>query len=105
MSRDILKSETCGLSIPEAELELTSGTLGGRFTTVEGLLKQIHDELEEKVPFINGDSVNNERKVVFQKFMDKLNSVISGEVLPVTLILDDPLDNSYLQNPYAPGKN
>ncbi|CAB4431475.1 unnamed protein product [Rhizophagus irregularis] len=102
MSRDILKSETCGLSIPEAELELTPGTLGGRFTTVEGLLKQIHDELEGKVPFINGDSVNNERKVVFQKFMDKLNSVISGEVLPVTLILDDPLDNSYLQNPYAP---
>ncbi|GBC08465.1 hypothetical protein RclHR1_08130008 [Rhizophagus clarus] len=102
MSRDILKSETCGLSIPEIELEVTPGTLGGRFTTVEGLLKQIHDELEEKVPFISGDSVNNERKVVFQKFMDKLNSVISGEVLPVTLILDDPLANSYLQNPYAP---
>jgi len=105
MSRDILKSETCGLSIPEVELELTPGTLGGRFTTIEGLLKQIHYELGGKFPFINGDSIQIERKVTFQKFMDKLNSVISGEVLPVTLILDDPLANSYLQNPYAPGKN
>jgi zinc finger protein len=105
MSRDILKSETCGLSIPEVELEVTPGTLGGRFTTIEGLLKQIHDELGEKIPFVSGDSVQNEKKVTFQKFMDKLNNVISGKALPVTLILDDPLANSYLQNPYAPGKN
>ena len=104
MSRDILKSETCGLSIPEVELEVTPGTLGGRFTTIEGLLNQIHYELGGKVPFISGDSVQDEKKATFQKFMDKLNKVISGEALPVTLILDDPLGNSYLQNLYAPGK-
>ncbi|CAJ0877491.1 10767_t:CDS:2 [Entrophospora sp. SA101] len=102
MSRDILKSETCGLSIPEIELELLSGTLGGRFTTVEGLLKQIYDQLEGTTPFIRGDSVKDESKRSFGTFINELKKVINCEVLPVTLILDDPLANSYIQNPYAP---
>ncbi|CAG8554098.1 6320_t:CDS:2, partial [Acaulospora colombiana] len=102
LSRDILKSETCGLSIPEVDLELQSGTLGGRFTTVEGLLRQVYDELKEKIPFVSGDGVQNERKTAFENFMKKLDKVINGESFPVHLILDDPLSNSYLQNPYAP---
>ncbi|CAG8672986.1 15582_t:CDS:2 [Acaulospora morrowiae] len=102
LSRDILKSETCGLSIPEVDLELQSGTLGGRFTTVEGLLRQVYDELQNKIPFVSGDSVQKERKATFENFMKKLNKVITGESFPVHLILDDPLSNSYLQNPYAP---
>ncbi|KAG0292989.1 nucleolar zinc-finger protein [Linnemannia gamsii] len=99
MSRDILKSETCGLSIPEIDLELNSGTLGGRFTTVEGLLRQVHDELSSKVPAESEDQP--ERRRVFTKFLDKLEQVISLEIKS-TLILDDPLGNSYLQNLYAP---
>ncbi|KAG0236604.1 nucleolar zinc-finger protein [Mortierella sp. GBA43] len=99
MSRDILKSETCGLSIPEIDLELNSGTLGGRFTTVEGLLRQVHDELSSKVPHEAEDEP--ERRRVFTKFLDKLEQVMSLEIKS-TLILDDPLGNSYLQNPYAP---
>ncbi|CAG8711030.1 14201_t:CDS:2 [Cetraspora pellucida] len=102
LSRDILKSETCSLLIPEIELELRSGTLGGRFTTVEGLLRQVHEELQDKVPFVSGDSVEDERKVTFEKFLTKLNKVITGEALPIHLVLDDPLSNSYLQNLYAP---
>ncbi|KAG0066903.1 nucleolar zinc-finger protein [Linnemannia elongata] len=99
MSRDILKSETCGLSIPEIDLELNSGTLGGRFTTVEGLLRQVHEELSSKVP---AESENQpERRRVFTKFLDKLEQVMSLEIKS-TLILDDPLGNSYLQNLYAP---
>ncbi|CAG8628281.1 9780_t:CDS:2 [Ambispora gerdemannii] len=102
MSRDILKSETCSLAIPEIDLELTTGTLGGRFTTVEGLLRQVSDELQGRVPFGSGDSVQEERHKTFAMFIQKLNKVISGELLPVHLILDDPLANSYLQNLYAP---
>ncbi|CAG8483080.1 6526_t:CDS:2 [Ambispora leptoticha] len=102
LSRDILKSETCNLIIPDIDLELTTGTLGGRFTTIEGLLRQISDELQQRVPFASGDSVKEERRKTFANFIEKLNKVISGEVLPVHLILDDPLANSYLQNLYAP---
>ncbi|CAG8648783.1 24805_t:CDS:2, partial [Gigaspora rosea] len=102
LSRDILKSETCSLLIPEIELELRSGTLGGRFTTVEGLLRQVYEELQEKVPFVSGDGAQQERKASFEKFLTKLNKVITGETLPIHLVLDDPLSNSYLQNLNAP---
>ncbi|KAI7901423.1 ZPR1 zinc-finger domain-containing protein [Cokeromyces recurvatus] len=102
LSRDILKSETCGLSIPEINLELTPGTLGGRFTTVEGLLRQVHDELLERAPFIQGDSGTEESKEKWTKFLNNLMAVAEGKMMPVTLIIDDPLSNSYLQNLYAP---
>ncbi|KAF7726143.1 hypothetical protein EC973_009035 [Apophysomyces ossiformis] len=101
LSRDILKSETCGLSIPEINLELTPGTLGGRFTTVEGLIRQVHQELEERA-FSHGDSATDESRQRWIKFLNDLNEVAEGKRLPVTLIVDDPLSNSYLQNLYAP---
>ncbi|KAI8066764.1 ZPR1 zinc-finger domain-containing protein [Gongronella butleri] len=101
LSRDILKSETCGLSIPEIDLELTPGTLGGRFTTVEGLLRQVHTELEERA-FSHGDSSTAESKEKWESFLKNLDEVAEGKRLGVTLIVDDPLANSYLQNLYAP---
>ncbi|KAH6903980.1 zinc-finger protein zpr1 [Coprinopsis sp. MPI-PUGE-AT-0042] len=99
MSRDILKSETAGLEIPEIDLVLTSGTLGGRFTTVEGILNQIYEELSEKA--LVGDSANPEDRMSFEKFLANLKSVINVEK-PFTIILDDPLANSYIQSLYAP---
>lgn len=102
LSRDILKSETCGLSIPEINLELTQGTLGGRFTTVEGLLRQVHDELRDRAPFIEGDSGTDSGKDRWARFLNNLTQVADGKMMPVTLIIDDPLSNSYLQNLYAP---
>ncbi|ORX46041.1 zf-ZPR1-domain-containing protein [Hesseltinella vesiculosa] len=101
LSRDILKSETCGLSIPEINLELTPGTLGGRFTTVEGLLRQVHTELEGRA-FSHGDSSTEDAKKTWTSFLHNLNEVADGNRLDVTLIVDDPLANSYLQNLYAP---
>ncbi|XP_038861234.1 zinc finger protein ZPR1-like isoform X3 [Salvelinus namaycush] len=43
MSRDLLKSETCSILIPELEFELGMAAVGGKFTTLEGLLKDIKD--------------------------------------------------------------
>ncbi|KAF9035231.1 ZPR1 zinc-finger domain-containing protein [Panaeolus papilionaceus] len=100
LSRDILKSETAGLTIPEIELVLTHGTLGGRFTTVEGILEQVYEELAEKA-FVSGDSSEHEEKKKFEQFLVGLKAVKNAEI-PFTLILDDPLANSYIQNLYAP---
>ena len=33
------------MEIPELELALLEGTLGGRFTTIEGLLTQVKEEV------------------------------------------------------------
>ena len=96
LSRDILKSESCGLEIPEIELVLQAGTLGGRFTTLEGILDQVYEELSAKL-FHDAKSDDG----AFERFLTKLKGVKSAEH-PFTLILDDPLANSYLQNLYAP---
>lgn len=101
LSRDILKSETCKLSIPEIDLELDTGTLGGRFTTLEGLLMQVHNELSSKVSFLEGDSGDVEKHNRFQGLLDQIMSICRAE-LPCTVVIDDPLANSYLQNIYAP---
>ncbi|OCH93704.1 zf-ZPR1-domain-containing protein [Obba rivulosa] len=98
LSRDVLKSETGGLAIPEIDLVLQTGTLGGRFTTLEGILDQIYEELSTKV-FASGDSRN--QNDAFDHFLRKLKAVKNVEH-PFTVILDDPLANSYLQNLYAP---
>ncbi|KAJ7630376.1 zf-ZPR1-domain-containing protein [Roridomyces roridus] len=100
LSRDILKSETAGLEIPEIELVLQHGTLGGRFTTLEGILDQVYEELSEKM-FASGDSSDAEDRKSFESFLGKLKEVKDAS-RPFTLILDDPLANSYVQNLYAP---
>ncbi|KAI0080158.1 zinc-finger protein zpr1 [Panus rudis PR-1116 ss-1] len=96
LSRDILKSESCGLQIPEIDLVLQAGTLGGRFTTLEGILDQIYEELSEKV-FRDSKADDG----AFEKFLEKLKECKNVD-RPFTVILDDPLANSYLQNIYAP---
>lgn len=56
LKRDLFKSETCYVSIPELELELDYGTLDGVYTTVEGLLEKIHHHLGGRNQFIDSDS-------------------------------------------------
>ena len=53
------------MTTPEIDLELTHGTLGGRFTTVEGILDQVYEELSDKV-FASGDSGIEGDKMKFE---------------------------------------
>ena len=48
MARDVLKSETCMVVIPELEMETGSMAVSGKFTTVEGLL----DDLKKMVSLV-----------------------------------------------------
>uniref|UniRef100_A0A673K022 Zinc finger protein 259 n=1 Tax=Sinocyclocheilus rhinocerous TaxID=307959 RepID=A0A673K022_9TELE len=82
MSRDLLKSETCSVLIPELEFELGMAALGGKFTTLEGLLKDIKDLIVSKKPFMCGDSSTADRA-------EKL------ELFGLTI-------HTFLQNVYAP---
>ena len=104
VSRDILKSETCKLSIPEIDLDLETGTLGGRFTTLEGLLMQVHNELGSKVSFLKGDSADIDKHSRLQELLDALLNICQGKLF-CTIIIYDPLSNSYLQNIYAPDED
>ncbi len=59
MNRDCFKSDTCILAIPEVDFAMAAGTLGGVYSTVEGMLDKIIDNLIESNPFGVGDSATN----------------------------------------------
>jgi len=99
MNRNILKSETANVKIPEMKFHVTQGTLGGRFTTLEGLIDGIREDLRCS-PFM-GDSSSKETNVKWTKFLKELEQLMTGKV-PFTIILDDPVGNSFIQNPNAP---
>lgn len=109
LKRDLLKSETCKLFVPQIHLDIQEGTLGGRFTTLEGILKQVYDELYERVFQESYDSMEQDTRNNWLSFFGNLSNVMNGK-LPVgcdkiEVILDDPLANSYLQNIYAPDED
>ncbi|CAK9800509.1 Zinc finger protein ZPR1 [Anthophora quadrimaculata] len=95
-SRDLLKSETCHMQVPELELEIGPATLGGRFTTVEGILMAVKEQLSSSIAF-TGDSSDSETVQRMEEFISQLNEVLEGK-RKVTLILDDPAGNSYIQS-------
>ncbi|OJD13580.1 hypothetical protein AJ78_05973 [Emergomyces pasteurianus Ep9510] len=107
LSRDILKSDTCALMSSELDLSVQPGTLGGRFTTVEGLLTQVRDQLYGQIfetgdeDLAPGDSMQQNDKVIWDRFFSRLDSAIKGE-LKFSITLEDPLANSYVQDLYNP---
>lgn len=78
------------------------------YTTVEGLMQKLYDNLVEANPF--GDSkakhhLNNDgcefsgptpTQVKYQQFLDKLKACGKGQMLPFSLVIDDPLSNSFI---------
>ena len=107
LSRDLLKSENCTLRVPECKVEIAPGTMGGRFTTVEGILTQMRDDLHRDIFDTDrpeeetGDSMSSEKRYEWEDFFTTLDNAISGK-MAFTLILSDPLDNSYIQSLQAP---
>merc|ERR1712002_407192 len=99
LARDVLTSETCSISIPDFGLEVSHYTSGGRFTTIEGLLVYVKEQLGRINPFGLGDSAEKGTKM--KKLIEDLDNVMAGEKF-VSIVLDDPVGNSYLQNTYAP---
>jgi zinc finger protein len=79
------------------------GTLGGRFTTVEGLLTQVRDDLRSSIFDVGdgGDSMESTSKSKWNTFFDQLSKAIEGEV-KFTIVLEDPLASSYVQSFTAP---
>jgi len=101
LNRDVLKSETCAIEIPELEFVMGGACLGGRFTTVEGLMDNMMEEIEKNSIWGTGDAAAPDVESKMQVFKERLLALKSGGER-FTLVLDDPAGNSYLQNVYAP---
>lgn len=103
LARDILKSESCALECPELSLSVNPGTLGGRFTTVEGLLTQVRNDLHQHIFNVGenenntSDSLSSETIITWTNFFHQLDEAINGK-RKFTVVLTDPLGSSYVQN-------
>ncbi|CAL1284869.1 unnamed protein product [Larinioides sclopetarius] len=104
LSRDVLKSDTCKISVKEIELEVGCCAFGSRYSTVEGIFSVIKEQLVESNPFITGDSSDLIRKEKLEHFLKKIDEIIEGKRM-VTFIMDDPCGNSYLQGFEPPDEN
>ncbi|DAZ97049.1 TPA: hypothetical protein N0F65_012918 [Lagenidium giganteum] len=96
LNRDVLKSDSACVSIPEIDLELVHGSLGGLYTTIEGLLIKIRHNIEQANPFALGDSDGGRSKL--NSWLGRLDELKRGEK-PFTLIIEDPLANSFVYSP------
>lgn len=107
LSRDVLKSDTCTMHSEDLELSVQPGTLGGRFTTIEGLLTEIRNQLHgqifdaDNLDFMPTDSMPQDYKSKWVRFFDRLDNAIKGD-MKFEFIMEDPLANSYVQDLYSP---
>ena len=107
LCRDLLKSDTCALICEDLSVTVEPGTLGGRFTTVEGLLTEVRDQLRGQIYDIDdksnsgGDSMPDSDKTKWSQFFSRLDSAINGDI-KFTIVLQDPLANSFVQDLCSP---
>ncbi|KAL7433727.1 hypothetical protein ACHAXM_003700 [Skeletonema potamos] len=95
MSRDVVKSDAASLAIPEIDLELNESGLGV-YTTVEGLLMKMHDELKQASSFASIDRESSTNHDKFDNFLSELKNMAEGKRLPFTLVVTDPFSNSFI---------
>lgn len=95
LSRDVIKSDSARVIVPELDLELAPGTLGGLVTTVEGLITTISESLKRVHGFSIGDSADEWKRRKWQDFDSHLRKLLEVEE-PWTLTLDDALANSFI---------
>ena len=96
LARDILKSDMASIKIPEFDWDIGMGCIAGKFTTLEGILKDLKTELIDKNPFASGDSAVHEgRKERFDQFKADIEKLLNLE-MDATFELDDPSGNSYI---------
>ncbi|KAL0044427.1 hypothetical protein WJX82_005915 [Trebouxia sp. C0006] len=95
LRRDVIKAESASISIPEADLEVTTGSMGGLVTTVEGLLEQIITALRQTQTFQLGDSASALDRSTWGAFFQKLEDCMALKQ-SWTLKITDPLSNSFI---------
>ena len=98
LNRDVFKSDSAKFTIVDLGFDMDAGSMGSLYTTVEGLLAKLIENLEDHNPFGYGDSAESKG---FAEFIKKLRDMREGNT-KFTLVLDDPADNCFIYNPYAP---
>ncbi|KAK6039872.1 ZPR1 zinc-finger domain protein [Cooperia oncophora] len=94
-----IKDHGCRLSLTIKEVG--PGALCSRFTTVEGLLTATREQLSSQSSFFMGDSASSGERSQIEQFLDQFDDILSLKK-GITVVLDDPAGNSYIQSLTAP---
>ena len=87
LDRQVVKSESCKVLVPDLELEIPAATQRGVVTTVEGVLTRAADELAALQPQRLVADADVGRKV--QRVIDSLRDRAAGDGFPFQLVVDD----------------
>jgi ZPR1 zinc finger protein len=119
MIRDVIKGDSASVELVEIDVLVQQGSLGGLYTTVEGLLTIIRDKLFDSDPFsheqrdsltVGGlnigevavDKGPSERETRMTSIVAELDAYARGEK-SFTLKIQDPMANTWIYSPYADG--
>jgi zinc finger protein len=117
LNRQLVKSPTCTVSIPE--IELTIPPAKGQLTTVEGLLRDIVADLESDQPLrrIHNEQAHEKIKTIIERCKSVMGDYEDDDdiddatreqrqrekndperkFVPITMALDDPTGNSFIE--------
>lgn len=105
MNRQLVKSATCTILIPQFELTIPPSR--GQLTTVEGLIRDIVSDLSTDQPLRKYENEAAYNKI--QGILDSLNNILGDKeegaevdakeelFAPFTISLDDPAGNSFIE--------
>lgn len=96
LSRQVVKSDSAVVTVPELDFEIPAATQKGSITTVEGLVMDAASNIR---------LLQEERRAadpttakLIDAFLEKLDSCQQGQ-RDFSLIVDDPAGNSYVESP------
>lgn len=99
LNRDVIISDTATVIVEHLNVEVTPGTIGSAFTSVEGLIVKLVEVLERNHPFLIGDSVDDSQSELKNRIkqLSDLTKFESGQN-PFIIVIDDPADCSFIGN-------
>lgn len=96
LSRQVVKSDSAVVTIPELEFEIPAATQKGSITTVEGLLMDAASNI--KLLQEERRAADPTTAKLIDDFLVKLDTCQLGE-RDFTVLVDDPAGNSYVESP------
>lgn len=103
LDRQVIKSDSATVQIPEIDFEIPPMTQKGEISTIEGFLSRAaknlsmyQDERMDQMPEVG---------IRVAEVICSLTRMAAGDLMPFTILIDDTAGNSFIENPYAPAKD
>lgn len=100
LNRQVIKSDTGIVRIPQVNFEIPAKTQRGCINTIEGLLQKAVGDLRANQE--ERREIDPETTAKIDTVLGELAMMAAGITLPFTIEVEDPAGNSFIENPRAP---